>query len=107
MGRTHQQIEKKVKEIIAEYIGLEVDKIDNNSYFAEDLNLTEEDLYEIGNQLEDILDLKIDVEDALGSLIQVNDLITLIIRDIENDDSLIDTFDDDDYIEDNELKDEF
>ncbi len=73
----HLKIEERVKRILAEQVGLDIDQV-RSDHGAEDLQIDSLDEVEIVMALEDEFDLEISDEDAckLGSVQVIVDYIT-------------------------------
>ena len=71
-------IERRVKEIISETSGYEIEKIDNESVLNEDLNMDEMDMSELVTTLEEEFDLTIPDEVIRDRFIEVNDVIEYV-----------------------------
>ena len=65
----------KVKEIIAEELGIDEGKITMETNFQEDLEADSLDLFQVISELEDELDITIDTEEGLNT---VADLVKFI-----------------------------
>jgi len=72
---------KKMKRIIAEKGGVELDEIHETSYFEDDLNIGEIELVEILSELED--EFNVDLVEDKANLETVQDLIDLLIERLE------------------------
>lgn len=72
---------KKIKKLIAEKSGHEVDEIDESMYFEDDLNLSEMELVDILTDLEDTLHCEL--LDERGNLETVGDLVDLVAEQVE------------------------
>jgi acyl carrier protein len=72
---------KKIKKLISDKAGVDIDEIHEASYFEDDLNIGEIELVEILTELEDIYDVELvaDKED----LETVQDLIDLLVEHLE------------------------
>ena len=71
----------QVKEVIAEKSGVDVSEVTEESYFEEDLNISEMELIEILEELEDRFHLEIIQEkDNMGS---VGDLLDILSEELE------------------------
>ena len=71
-------IERRVKEIISETSGYEIEKIDNELVLNEDLNMDEMDMSELVTALEEEFDLTIPDEVIRDRFIEVNDVIEYV-----------------------------
>ena len=65
---------EKMREIIAEQLNVDVDKVKAESNFKEDLNADSLDLFELVMSLEDEYSVEIPSED-LENIVTVNDII--------------------------------
>ena len=65
---------EKMKEIIAEQLGVEEDEISLETYFKEDLGADSLDLFELTMALEEEYDIEIPAEE-LGEIETVNDVV--------------------------------
>lgn len=65
----------KVKEIIAEELGIDAAKVSMETNFQEDLEADSLDLFQVISELEDEFDITIDTEDGLDT---VADLVKFI-----------------------------
>jgi acyl carrier protein len=72
---------KKVKKIISEKSGLEIEEIHETSYFEDDLNIGEIELVEILTELEDVYDIELVANKE--EIETVQDLIDLLIEHLE------------------------
>jgi len=70
-------IEQKVKEVIAENLMIEVEKVDNDSHLQEHLGMDSLDCIEIVMELEEQFNIEID-EDAMEQINTVQGLIDLV-----------------------------
>jgi acyl carrier protein len=55
---------EKIREVIAEQMGIEKDSITPETHFQKDLNADSLDLFQIISELEDIYSMEFDSEDA-------------------------------------------
>jgi acyl carrier protein len=72
---------KKIKKVISEKTGLEMDEIHETSYFEDDLNIGEIELVEILSELEDEYNVELVAEKE--EIETVQDLIDLLIEHLE------------------------
>ena len=68
---------EKMKELIADQLGIEADEITENSKFKEDLGADSLDLFELVMALEDEYSVEIPAED-LQSMVTVGDVISYL-----------------------------
>ena len=71
-------IEQRVKGIISEISGYEIEKIDNEAVLNEDLNMDEMDMTELVTALEKEFGLTIPDEVVRDQFIEVNDVIDYV-----------------------------
>lgn len=72
---------KKIKRIIAEKTGHEIDEIDEGMYFEDDLNLGEMELVDILSEIEDIF--HVELLDRKDEIETVGDLIDMVYEQVE------------------------
>jgi acyl carrier protein len=71
----------KIKKIISEKTGLDVSEITEESYFEEDLNISEMELMEILSEVEEVL--HVDLSEEKDEIETVGDLIDILIEKLE------------------------
>lgn len=72
---------KKIKEIISEHAGLEVEKIKEEQFLDADLNLAEDEVKEIVETVEN--DLILDLSEESEFIETVGDLILIVEEEID------------------------
>lgn len=77
------EIEKKIKEAIAEHLVIDIEEIANESRFMEDLKMDSLDAIEMIMEIEDVLDIRIPDAKA-EKIICVQDVIDFVIEVNEN-----------------------
>ncbi len=73
---------QKIKQLISEKTGLELNEIEEEFYFEEDLNIDELELIEIITDLEEILAIEFEDEEK-ENLETVQDLLDLVAEKVE------------------------
>ncbi len=76
---TNQEIMDKIKEIIAEHLGEDLDAIKPESAIADDLGADSLDFVEMSIACEEAFDVKIETED-LGDIRTVQDMADFIAK---------------------------
>lgn len=72
---------QKIKEVISEYAGLEIEKIADELFLDADLNLSEEEIKEIVETVEN--DLILDLSEESEFIETVGDLILIVEEEID------------------------
>lgn len=72
---------KKVKEVISAKSGIDVDEIESESYFEDDLNLSQMELVEILAELEEMF--QIELMESKEEIETVQDLMDLVGEQVE------------------------
>jgi acyl carrier protein len=72
---------RKVRKLIAEKAGLEIDDVEMDSYFEDDLNIGEMELIEIIEETEEMF--KVELIEYKDDIETVEDLVELLAEQIE------------------------
>lgn len=72
---------KKVKQIISNKAGVDINEVSNEEYFEEDLNIGELELIEILSEIEDVL--KVNLMDKKNDIECVQDLVDILAEKLE------------------------